>query len=463
MNKTLTISLCLLLGFLIGNSISGEKIVNKKDIQRSVQKQQATIIKPEKFSQTRLYTLLLAATLATQRGMHHIALDYYALLTKLTKHPDIAQQTIKLAIHTKQSHKALPALKIWQQVEPNHPIRDYLASLLYINLNDKNNVSKHLLALGQQVKNNPNNAYYQARQQYNKLIGIPNYENLALLNLAKIAIQQNDFSQARIHLQTIITKEPQNTLDKFYMGRLYDFQKKYPEAIYWYQQVTHGSAAFNAQVRSVILMIQMRESKKALKVLEKIPARTNDQAKIVLITHAEILLQQQLPQKAYRLINDEVDPNNPDIDLLYARAMIAENLACWRIMEKDLRFILQHKPNHANVLNALAFALANQESRSKEALPYVKQALKIEPNNPNFMDTMGWVHYRMGNYDLAIKFLTQAYSINGDPDIASHLGEVLWNQGDKQNAKAIWQKALKQAPHNQRLQKMIKRYMPPQQ
>ena len=73
---------------------------------------------------------------------------------------------------------------------------------------------------------------------------------------------------------------------------------------------------------------------------------------------------------------------------------------------------------------------------------------------------MGWVQYRLGHYDDSLKFMRRAYVTRPDPDIAAHLGEVLWTVGQRDEARKIWQDAAKKSPDNEALVNTMKKYAP---
>ncbi|MCG8433255.1 MAG: tetratricopeptide repeat protein, partial [Gammaproteobacteria bacterium] len=90
--------------------------------------------------------------------------------------------------------------------------------------------------------------------------------------------------------------------------------------------------------------------------------------------------------------------------------------------------------------------LADRTDRYREALGYIERALDQSPDNPAFVDSMGWVQYRLGDYKLARQYLERALNLANDPEIAAHLGEVLWVSGEQSEAESVWQKALEDFP-----------------
>jgi tetratricopeptide (TPR) repeat protein len=146
-------------------------------------------------------------------------------------------------------------------------------------------------------------------------------------------------------------------------------------------------------------------------------------------------------------------------DLLYARALTAESVDRIDILEADLRAVLKTQPDNAPALNALGFTLADQTNRYDEAYKLIKRAIEIMPEDAAVIDSFGWVHYRMGNYDEAVRLLRRALSRFPDSEIAAHLGEVLWVSGNQQEAKVIWQKALKISPNDPLIEGVMQRFI----
>jgi Flp pilus assembly protein TadD len=158
------------------------------------------------------------------------------------------------------------------------------------------------------------------------------------------------------------------------------------------------------------------------------------------------------------LYTEALDAYPQNHELLYARALAAAELGRIAELEQDLRVILQDNPKHADALNALGYTLADQTDRYQEALEYIERALELKPNNPAVLDSMGWVQYRLGNYEKALQYLQRANQMHSDSEIAAHLGEVLWVVGDKDQARQVWQRALELDPDSSHLQDALRRF-----
>ncbi|MEJ2760410.1 MAG: tetratricopeptide repeat protein, partial [Gammaproteobacteria bacterium] len=111
-------------------------------------------------------------------------------------------------------------------------------------------------------------------------------------------------------------------------------------------------------------------------------------------------------------------------------------------------------------LNALGYTLADRTDRYQEAYKLIKRAMDISPNDYYILDSMGWVLYREGKLDKAVQYLRRALKLRQDPEIAAHLGEVLWVKGDKEEARKVWSTALQETPKDQKLLDVIKRFKP---
>jgi tetratricopeptide (TPR) repeat protein len=140
--------------------------------------------------------------------------------------------------------------------------------------------------------------------------------------------------------------------------------------------------------------------------------------------------------------------------------MLAEKMDRLDLLEGDLRKILEQQPDHPQALNALGYTLADRTDRHQEAYELIKRALELAPGDFYILDSMGWVLYRLGRMDEAIKYLQEAMALRPDPEIAAHLGEVLWVTGNKDAAREVWDTALKATPDDTSLLDVIRRFSP---
>ena len=132
--------------------------------------------------------------------------------------------------------------------------------------------------------------------------------------------------------------------------------------------------------------------------------------------------------------------------LLYGRAMVHESEGQLGAMEDDLRSILAQDPDHTATLNALGYTLTNHTQRYEEAADLIERALALSPGDPAILDSLGWVYYKLGQYSESEALLREAHNAFPDPEVAAHLGEVLWVQGRQIEARDVWRDGLSRVP-----------------
>jgi tetratricopeptide (TPR) repeat protein len=129
---------------------------------------------------------------------------------------------------------------------------------------------------------------------------------------------------------------------------------------------------------------------------------------------------------------------------LYVLAQVQEAKGDAQAAERSLRELLERDPQDATALNFLGYMLAERGVRLDEALDFVQRALKIEPDNPSFLDSLGWAYYRQGRLDLADRPLTDAAAkLPSSSVVQDHLGDLRFKQGRYEEALAAWQRSLK--------------------
>jgi tetratricopeptide (TPR) repeat protein len=108
-----------------------------------------------------------------------------------------------------------------------------------------------------------------------------------------------------------------------------------------------------------------------------------------------------------------------------------------------LRQILRQTPDNPIALNNLGYFLLERNEKITEAFELIQRAVKIDPTNPSFLDSLGWAYYKLGKYAQAEEYLLQAASFdNASAAINEHLGDVYDKQKKSSLAREAWQKAL---------------------
>ena len=160
----------------------------------------------------------------------------------------------------------------------------------------------------------------------------------------------------------------------------------------------------------------------------------------------------------FRVLDEGLSARLNEPSLLYSSAMAAEQIGRLDILEIRLRRLIELQPNNAQAYNALGYTLVDKTDRFDEAKTLLIRALELSPDDPVFIDSMGWIEFKLKNYDKSIVLLQRAYELEPHPEIAAHLGEALWAVGLEVDAKFVWTSALDQFPDNDVLLDTVKRY-----
>ncbi|MDO9312455.1 MAG: tetratricopeptide repeat protein [Nitrosomonas sp.] len=245
----------------------------------------------------------------------------------------------------------------------------------------------------------------------------------------------------------------------FHLGQIYEETKRPDMAMASYQMVKSGGRYLPAQIRYADLLALKGHLKEAREHLQKLPAANDQQTAHLILAEAQILRRSKAHREVFDLLNDGLKklPDYPE--LLYDRALAADKLGKFSILEKDLRKLIKLKPDNAHAYNALGYSLAERGAQLPEALKLIRKAVELSPEDPYIMDSLGWVYYRMGNFVEGLNYLNLAFAARPDAEIAAHLGEVLWAKGAKDNAKDIWRHALEKDPENDVLLETLQRLL----
>lgn len=303
--------------------------------------------------------------------------------------------------------------------------------------------------------------YAEARRQFEKLLDdLPGNPEVNVA-IGLLAIQLKDYEAAEKHLkQALEGGHRDEAAVRVYLGQLAEERGRYEEAAGWYGSVGQGEQYVAAQIRHAVMLAKQGKLPEARQHLKQIAVQNNQQRVQVIVAEAQLLRDAKAYREAYELLTRALEklPNYPD--LLYDRAMAAEKLDRLDVLEQDLRKLIQLKPDYAHAYNALGYSLADRSERLDEALQLIEKALRLAPDDYFIMDSLGWVHYRMGQLDKAEDYLKRAYAGQPDAEIAAHLGEVLWARGKREEAEKIWRSSLKENPGHETLLNVIKKFVP---
>jgi len=283
-----------------------------------------------------------------------------------------------------------------------------------------------------------------------------------VLSLALLYIETKKLDEAATTLEHLVEIDKHTAIANYYLGRIAQNKGDEKMAIAYYLRVNSGEYAFDSQLRIGVLLASLGKPEEGLAKLE---ALADGQAAWDLrvkayLAQGEIYRDQHRYKEGVAMYSRALKRNSEDTLLLYARGLMAEKIDRLDMAEADLLKVVTKEPDNADALNALGYTLADRTTRYQEALEYIKKAAALVPDDPAILDSLGWVYYRLGNIDEALKWLSQAFAKLEDAEIAAHYGEVLWQAGEKDKAREIWKKGKQQNAENPVLVDTLKRIKP---
>jgi len=209
--------------------------------------------------------------------------------------------------------------------------------------------------------------------------------------------------------------------------------------------------------RRATLLARQGKLAEGRKLLQPAADASDADARAALLAEAQLLREQRDFAGAAAVLKTAVERFPEDTDLLYEQAMMSEKLGRFDDMEAQLRKVIVLKPDHHHAYNALGYSFADRNVRLPEAKQLIETALKLAPNEPFIVDSLGWVEFRLGNLPTAAKLLRQAYAARPDTEIAAHLGEVLWLSSAQDEARKVFAEAAQREPDNEALREAMSR------
>jgi tetratricopeptide (TPR) repeat protein len=291
--------------------------------------------------------------------------------------------------------------------------------------------------------------YDLAKKEFLKLVNGSLASPEISLTVALLALELEDRDLAEKYLNQSLERG-YNYPDKIYMylARIYEEKNEPNVAIKYLDKIDTGNLFLEAKLYAADIIARHKSIDEAVISLDQYK-NLNEQEKLKFLqAKTSLYFNNNRQQDAWTLMSKQEENFKKSPEFKFDYALLAEKMGNTLLMEQLLKEAIKLKPDYALAYNALGYSYADRNIKLQEAKKNIEIALSILPNNHYILDSMGWVHYRLGNLDIAYQFVKKAFDIQEDPEIAAHLGEILWRQGKKSEAKKIWNDSLKVHPSN---------------
>ena len=250
-----------------------------------------------------------------------------------------------------------------------------------------------------------------------------------------------------------------HTMDAlYYLARISDYRKEIDQAISLYSQVTSGAHAVNAQRRAAALVaLEKQAPDTALKRLDEFARQHPQYAIDTVQSKAQLLAALERYPEALGYY-DQMIKYRPDSEgVSLGRAELLLRMGELEQSIEQYRHTVKHWPDSSLSLNALGYTLADRTDNYREAEKLIRKAIKLDPENPAIIDSLGWVLFKLGRHEEALVELERAYARFDDPEVAAHIVEVLAAMGRGEDALAMLDKAEEKSPESPLLEKVRER------
>jgi len=303
-----------------------------------------------------------------------------------------------------------------------------------------------------------NEQYEAAQAQFAALMELDPQDWETLFSMALLDMELENYDRAIEHFTQLARIDQRADEARYYLGYIHEQREEFDAAIAAYREVRIGTQNFlAAQQQATRLAVQSGNLESAHAHLNQL-SRGQPRLEILFNTiESGVLIQNGYTPEAKGLLDTALNKYPNETDLLFARVLFYDNVGDRAGSEQDLRQIILMQPEDSRALNHLGYMLADQTDRHAEALDLIERAIAISPDDPAIIDSLGWAQYKLGRYEEALANLQRAYVLFPDPEVASHVGEVMWMMGREEQAKEVWRGALENQPDSELIQEVVER------
>lgn len=311
------------------------------------------------------------------------------------------------------------------------------------------------------------NKFDAARSEFQSLMQADSKNPDLVYSMALLSMQGKLPADARTYLQRYLELIAQGDGTRavarpaepayLYLAQIAEDDKQFPTALEWLRKIDAGEEFLTARVREAFVLSKMQRLDEARKLLRTVSVQSADERTQLVLAEAQLLRDAKRHDESYKLLSQALAAAPDSVPLLYDTAMAAERINQIAVMEKQLRRIIELKPDYAHAYNALGYSLADRNQRLPEALQLIEKARELAPDDAFILDSLGWVHFRLGDLKLAREHLQRAYDARPDAEVAVHLAEVLWISGEQDGARKLLREVRAKEPSNTLLKSTVTR------
>jgi tetratricopeptide (TPR) repeat protein len=277
--------------------------------------------------------------------------------------------------------------------------------------------------------------------------------------LGEALASEGGVSLASIYLQMSLMLRPQSAFTLAALANVQELTKRYDAAIATYNRIPANTPLQHAiEIRKGVNLNLLEKVDEAKVLLEQLAAKSPNDVK-ALVTLGDIMRSHKRYPEAIEYYNRVIaltpKPEAKHWTYWYARGTSYERLKNWPAAEVDLQRALQLSPDQPLVLNYLGYSWIDQNRNLKQGLAMIEKAVAAKPDDGYIVDSLGWAHYRLGNYREAVRHLERAVELRPeDPVLNDHLGDAYWRVGRTREARFQWDQALTLKPEPEDAEKI---------
>ncbi len=337
-----------------------------------------------------------------------------------------------------------------------HDGNDKLARTILDGLTDRTQEDPHPLvrALGDEI---------DAGKSVPLMIKTPE-EGMAevFYGLGELLANEGGVGMGILYLQMALYLQPDHAFALVSLANAYESAHRYDDAINAYERVPADTPLQSEiEIRKAFDLNSLDRVDEAKTILDNLIARNPKDLKALDALGSIMRVRKRYAEavdyytRALELVKT---PAKRHWSLFYSRGTCYERLKNWPPAEADLKKALKLYPDQPMVLNYLGYSWVDQNHHLKEGMSLIEKAVALKPDDGYIVDSLGWAHFKLGNYKEAVRFLERAVELKPeDPVLNDHLGDALWRVGREREARFQWDQALTLEPEPDEVEKIKKK------